>query len=189
MFIRTERLLLRPGWAEDAPLVADALNDEGVVRMLARAPWPYLEADAAHWLSMESDSRHPNFLVFLRGPGTPRLIGSCGLGKDDLGRSEIGYWIRRSHWGLGFATEAGRAVMDVARSLGHRRLHSGYFTDNPASGHVLYKLGFRSSGEVEPRFSRGRGENASCIIMSADLDQSVEASDPYSDDDGVRMAA
>ena len=41
MFARTERLLLRPGWAEDAPALAAAIADEMIVRNLATAPWPY----------------------------------------------------------------------------------------------------------------------------------------------------
>jgi len=40
MFIRTERLFLRPGWVEDAPELARAIAHEPVVRMLARAPGP-----------------------------------------------------------------------------------------------------------------------------------------------------
>src|SRR3989344_9521016 len=39
MFARTERLLLRPGWQEDAPALAKAIGEEGVVRNLATAPW------------------------------------------------------------------------------------------------------------------------------------------------------
>ena len=46
MFARTKRLTLRPGWPEDAPAVARAIGHEEVVRMLAKAPWPYRLADA-----------------------------------------------------------------------------------------------------------------------------------------------
>jgi hypothetical protein len=46
MFARTERLLLRPGWAEDAPALRQAIADEMVVRNLAVAPWPYSLRDA-----------------------------------------------------------------------------------------------------------------------------------------------
>ena len=35
MFARTERLLLRPGWGEDAPALARAIADETIVRNLA----------------------------------------------------------------------------------------------------------------------------------------------------------
>ncbi|HEX8257817.1 MAG TPA: GNAT family N-acetyltransferase, partial [Allosphingosinicella sp.] len=40
MFARTDRLLLRPGWAEDAPALYAAIADEAIVRNLASAPWP-----------------------------------------------------------------------------------------------------------------------------------------------------
>ena len=46
MFARTKRLLLRPGWAEDAPALAAAIADEKIVRNLATAPWPYRMRDA-----------------------------------------------------------------------------------------------------------------------------------------------
>ena len=51
MFARTERLLLRPGWIEDAPAVHRAIADERVVRNLATAPWPYSLADAEAFLA------------------------------------------------------------------------------------------------------------------------------------------
>ena len=40
MFVRTDRLLLRPGWPEDAPALAAAIGEERIVRKLATAPWP-----------------------------------------------------------------------------------------------------------------------------------------------------
>src|SRR4029453_3588759 len=51
MFARTERLLLRPGWAEDAPALARAIADEQVVRNLATAPWPFALEDAEAFLA------------------------------------------------------------------------------------------------------------------------------------------
>ena len=41
MFARTQRLMLRPGWIEDAPELARAIGHHEVVRNLGRAPWPY----------------------------------------------------------------------------------------------------------------------------------------------------
>ena len=51
MFARTERLLLRPGWAEDAPALARAIGDEMIVRNLAVVPWPYSLRDAEAFLA------------------------------------------------------------------------------------------------------------------------------------------
>jgi len=169
MFARTPRTLLRPGWPEDANTVHEAINDEAIVRMLASAPWPYREEDAALWLGSEADPLRPSFLIFQRSPMGMHLIGSVGLGRTEEGATEIGYWLRRSHWGLGFATEAGQAVMEIAKALGHRRLSSGHFIDNPASGHVLRKLGFQPTGRVESRHSNGRGGPAPCMLYNCDL--------------------
>lgn len=170
MFAITPRLLLRPGWQDDAPELFEAINDRDIVRMLARAPWPYTLADAEQWLGSEPAPLHPSFLLFERTGGSPVFIGSAGLGKDDDGKTEMGYWLRRSHWGKGFATEAGKAVLDIARSLGHQHLSAGHFTDNPASGNVLRKLGFRSTGKIEQRQSRGRSEPTSpCLLFEQDL--------------------
>ena len=80
MFARTERLLLRPGWAEDAPALAAAIADEMIVRNLATAPWPYRLRDAEAFLAQPRDPVLPSFLIFERTDGAPRLVGSCGLG-------------------------------------------------------------------------------------------------------------
>ena len=73
-------------------------------------------------------------------------------------------------WGRGYATEAGRAVVEIARhALGLKRLHAGYFLDNPASGRVLEKLCSRPSGRVVPRFSKARGVEVACALYELDL--------------------
>src|SRR3712207_7190504 len=41
-----------------------------------------------------------------------------------------------------------------------------YFLDNPASGRVLEKIGFRATGIVAPRYSAGRGADAACRLRS-----------------------
>ena len=64
MFARTERLLLRPGWPEDAAALAKAIGDQSVTRNLVRVPWPYSIEDAAAFLTREHDERLPSFLIF-----------------------------------------------------------------------------------------------------------------------------
>ncbi len=168
MFARTERLLLRPGWVEDAPALTDAFAREDVVMKLATAPWPYAIDDAVAFLGGDRKADEANLLIFQRTMGAPRLIGGIGLAArgNDL---ELGYWIVPSHWGLGFATEAGHAVIAMARdTLRIDRLVSGHFVDNPASGRVLDKLGFASTGR-EMRASHARGVDTLCIKMALDL--------------------
>jgi RimJ/RimL family protein N-acetyltransferase len=164
MFARTTRLLLRPGWIEDAPALARAIGDEAIVRNLATAPWPYGIEDAASFLGREPDPTRPNMLIFARTHGVPRLVGGIGIGETPAGAVELGYWIARPFWGLGFATEAGQAVMAAARdTLRLPPLVAGHFVDNPASGRVLRKLGFRPSGTVSRRFCLARGREVECV--------------------------
>jgi RimJ/RimL family protein N-acetyltransferase len=157
MFARTDRLLLRPGWAEDAPALAQAIGDELIVRNLAVVPWPYSLRDAEAFLAAPRDPLLPSLLIFERTGSEPSLVGSCGLGRRASGAVELGYWIARPHWGQGFATEAGRALLDIDKALGLKRLEASHFLDNPASGRVLEKLGFRSTGLIAPRLSCARG--------------------------------
>jgi len=157
MFARTERLLLRPGWAEDAPALAQAIADEMIVRNLAVVPWPYSLRDAEAFLAAPRDPVLPSMLIFERTEGEPQLVGSCGLGRRASGSVELGYWISRPFWGRGFATEAGTALVGIARALGIARLEASHFIDNPASGRVLEKLGFQSTGMIAPRLSCARG--------------------------------
>ena len=170
MFARTPRLTLRPGWIEDAPALATAIAHEGVAMKLARLPWPYTMADAEFFLSMPTAAGEASCLVFAHeGGAPPRLVGGCGIHRsgDD---HEIGYWLTPDAWGRGYATEAGRAMLGIARyALGHDRLVSGHFVDNPASGRVLRKLGFRPTGQVERRECRARGHHVPCATYTLDF--------------------
>ncbi|WFL77574.1 GNAT family N-acetyltransferase [Altererythrobacter arenosus] len=170
MFHRSERLLLRPPWPEDWKQVLGGIADEGVVRNLARAPWPYNPTDARQFVELPIDPMFPRFLI--TRADNAMLVGCIGIDRNE-GEVELGYWIGRQHWGQGYATEAGRAVLEVARMLGHRRIVAGHFLDNPASGRVLGKLGFEPTGIVRPRHSCGRGE--AVLAAEYELDLAAES--------------
>jgi RimJ/RimL family protein N-acetyltransferase len=175
MFAVTPRLLLRPGWPEDARALFAAINDQAIVRNLASAPWPYRLEDARKFLALPSDPACPRWLIYSRTGGAPQLAGCIGINEEDNGEFELGYWIARPHWGRGYATEAGRAVLQNARTLGHNRLVASHFVDNPASGTVLHKLGFKPTGQTVERFSRGRNREALAVEFSCLLDEESEA--------------
>jgi RimJ/RimL family protein N-acetyltransferase len=81
----------------------------------------------------------------------------------------------RRHWGRGYATEAGRALLAAARhGLRLKRLGAGHFLDNPASGRVLEKLGFKPTGKIVPHYSAGRGEAAPCRLLRLELGEESE---------------
>jgi len=154
MFLRTQRLFLRPAWPEDAPELARAIGQEAVVRMLARVPWPYHEDHARTWIEAIRDPYLPSLLITLPAEGG-RIAGCVGL-HEDGGQIEVGYWIEPRSWGRGYATEALGGLLDLARLAGHRRIVSRHAADNPASARVLQKAGFRPTGRARPFRSLGR---------------------------------
>jgi RimJ/RimL family protein N-acetyltransferase len=168
MFARTDRLLLRPGWREDAPALLSAIADVAIIDKLPGTPWPYSAEHAEAYLAQDRETDAlPDLLMFARTRGMPRLVGGIALRARDGDVADLDYWIARPCWGLGFATEAGRAVMDLARNgLRLKSLSSGHFPDNPASGRVLEKLGFRPTGTTEKRWSAARGQDVDCMLYS-----------------------
>ncbi len=175
MFAVTPRLLLRPGWPEDAGALFAAINDEAIVRNLASAPWPYRLEDARKFLSLPTAVDSPRWLIFSRSDCPPQLVGCIGIESADGEDAELGYWISRAHWGRGYATEAGQAVLQNARSLGHHRLVASHFEDNPVSGAVLRKLGFVATGQTVTRFSRGRNQDAQAVEFACLLEDEQES--------------
>ncbi|WP_420146192.1 GNAT family N-acetyltransferase [Sphingobium sp.] len=180
MFARTPRLLLRPGWMEDAPMLARTIGDPAVLRNLSRAPSPYGLDDAEAFLALPQHHQLPRLLAFTRTQGAPRLVGGCGIHLDQDGAPELGYWIARPYWGLGFATEAARAVLSMARANGVRDIRSCHFTDNPASGNVLRKLGFRFTGQRAQRYSLARDAMVDCLLFE-EGDAGLPGGDPAMD--------
>jgi RimJ/RimL family protein N-acetyltransferase len=154
MFLRTERLFLRPAWLEDVSELTRAIGQQSVVRMLARVPWPYTEDHARAWIARPQAPDLPSLLVTLP-EGAGRIVGGCGLHMDE-GDAAVGYWIAPEHWGRGYATEALGGLLSLARAVGHERIVGRHAADNPASGRVLCKAGFRPTGRTRPFRSLSR---------------------------------
>lgn len=170
MFARTKRLTLRPGWPEDAPALAAAIAHEGVATRLAHVPWPYSLADAESFLAHAAVAGDLHLLILAHEDGRPRIAGATALTRSGDAHS-LGYWLTPSAWGRGYATEAGEAMLDIARhALGIRRLVAHAHADNPASQQVLRKLGFRATGRAL-RPSRARGGLVPSVSFARELDE------------------
>jgi RimJ/RimL family protein N-acetyltransferase len=189
VFIRSERLFLRPTWPEDWAELHHLVNDEALARHLSRVPWPFRQSDARAIAAKGDAPRYPQFVITLpdrKGDeGGAQVIGTVGF-VDCGAETEMAYWIGRKSWNQGFATEAASAALSVARTLGHRRIHASHFIDNHANGRVLHKLGFKPTGQVRLRYSAARGGADLAKVHALDL--SPPASDPI-DPEMIRRAA
>jgi [ribosomal protein S5]-alanine N-acetyltransferase len=77
------------------------------------------------------------------------FIGSVALmiEKDAPSSAELGYWFKREAWGKGYATEASRFMLHVGfKALGLHRIWGKCHVKNPASAHVMEKLGMKLEG-------------------------------------------
>ena len=133
-------------WAQKVPTVEES---EGFCRQ-----------GRAKWLARES----LDFSFLRRADGM--LVGKGGLHSIDwsIPKFEIGYWIRTSCAGRGYATEVTRALTRFAASLGARRVQISCDADNAASRRVAEKSGFVLEGILRQSRRDTAGELAdSCM--------------------------
>ncbi|QNN24162.1 GNAT family N-acetyltransferase [Planctomycetales bacterium ZRK34] len=148
--LTTSRLTLRPFDLSDAPAVQRQAGDRRVYQTTLRIPHPYKLADAESWLAGSArryaEGQSIEFAATLTATG--ELVGCIGLEITPVHRhAELGYWIGPDHWSCGYATEAGRAILDFAfNTLGLHRVHVHHFAENTASARVIEKLGFQREG-------------------------------------------
>ena len=156
------RLFLRPFSAADAADLRTYCGLWEVARMTSRIPHPYPEGLAAEWIASHAERHRTGESYTFCITHLSKLIGAVGLDRTHPGSYEIGYWIGPPWWGQGLASEAaGRVVRFAFEDLGVEQLTSGHFADNPASGRVLEKCGFRYTGQ-ETRWSQARGCQVPC---------------------------
>ena len=142
--IETARLILRKPRRSDVDAIFSGwASDPSVTRYMS---WPtHVSAEATAAFLEHSDDQWAHWpagplLIECQHSGT--LIGSTGLGFDSPVEAEVGYVLAAKFWGLGYATEALSAIVEVAHELGVRRLHAGVHPCNTASARVLEKCGF-----------------------------------------------
>jgi [ribosomal protein S5]-alanine N-acetyltransferase len=145
--LNTGWLLLRQPDTGDIGSTMAIAGDWEVARRLGRVPHPYGEKDAFFFLETVVPNEWVWAITWLE---SGQLVGMVGLSPGPRNETaELGYYIARRSWGIGIATEAAKAVVDYGfDTLRLRRLTSGYFLDNPASGRVLSKLGFVEIGRA-----------------------------------------
>jgi [ribosomal protein S5]-alanine N-acetyltransferase len=163
--IRTPRLLLRPPVRTDAARISLLAGDCDVASMTGTIPYPYSEGQVSEWIESVLAGEEGVVFAILR---SGVLIGCTGYRAFSKDHAELGYWVGKPYWGMGYATEAVEALIAHAfETDGFEYLTAGRFTDNPASERVLQKLGFTISGS-EVRDCAARGARVKCLTYRLD---------------------
>jgi ribosomal-protein-alanine N-acetyltransferase len=159
--LRTQRLVLRAFTSEDVQRVFDIQSDFEVTRMLAIPAYPPALDDIAAWLRDHAVEWQAGTAYRFAVVADGRVIGCADVDEIADGAGELGYWLDRAYWGRGLASEAAAAVHGFATDiLGLRRLEAGHAADNPASGRILMRLGFRWVGDRTRWYNSRRADVA-----------------------------
>jgi ribosomal-protein-alanine N-acetyltransferase len=167
--IETDRLVLVRPRPQDAPAIFSRYaSDPDVTRYLG---WPrhrtvsdteqFLQFSDAEW------HRWPAGPYLIWSGVDRRLLGSTGLAFEAPDRASTGYVLATDAWGVGYATEALGAIVDLARTLGVVRLYALCHPAHDASSRVLEKSGFERDlawirPTVFPNLGGGAAITAAC---------------------------
>lgn len=149
--LNTERLLLRQFRESDLDAYAEMCADAEVMRYLGGKTMTRAEA----WRHMAMIVGHWEF----RGYGlwaveereTGELVGRVGCWQPESWPAlEVGWTLRRQHWGRGLAQEAARASLNYAfNELRQTHMISLIHSENINSIKLAKRLGERYEGDAE----------------------------------------
>ncbi len=150
--LATERLILRPFDASDAPQIQALAGDRAIADTTLSIPHPYEDGMAQAWIAQHREQfeagTHAVFAIEIAADR--RVVGAVSLTIDkDFAAAELGYWVGRPHWNEGYATESARRTVEYGfDDLGLNRISSRHLVRNPASGRVMQKIGMRHEGTL-----------------------------------------
>jgi len=148
----TERLKLRRLRADDLQPLHALYRDAEMRRYIPNGVLTLEETQLELEHFMHGHPEHPELGLWAtieRSSGA--FLGRCGLlpwviaGKSEV---ELAFMIDKSRWGEGFATEAGRGIVEYARNrLGLAQLVCLIMPGNLASAKVARKVGMQFDRE------------------------------------------
>jgi ribosomal-protein-alanine N-acetyltransferase len=143
--ITTERLILRPLTLNDAEAAFEWTGDERVAKYMIYSTHENVET-TKEWLRTVKTTDTQYEFGFVRKSDN-KLIGSGGIKLKEDGFSEFGYNFRHDCWGMGYATEASKTMIELVRSkYGNVPLRAECAAENTASAHVIEKCGLHFVG-------------------------------------------
>jgi RimJ/RimL family protein N-acetyltransferase len=148
--LRTPRLLLRRAQRGDLDAIHAIMSDTETMRYWSSLPHSRRE-ESEQWFEgmLAADAAGESDEFILEHDGA--LIGKLGAWR----LPEIGFFVRRDHWGQGFASEALEAFIAYARSRKVEYLTADVDPLNAACLVLLQRAGFCETGRASATFVVG----------------------------------
>ena len=156
--LKTKRLTLRPLSTSDLTTTHEYASDLDVTKYMYYLPNNTVAETLQflRWCEEEWSKDSPNdyeFAICLDG----KHIGAVSLSRVGVDVYELGWILAKNSQGKGYATEAARALVDLAKSLRAKKLIAHCDTRNIASRRVMEKLGMSLLLEQERCYRDERG--------------------------------
>lgn len=148
MYIKTERLVLKPYTDDDRVRMIQMLTDEKIKETYMIPDFKSEEEALKLFFRLKNDSLSDKCLeagIYLNC----MLIGFVNEVDKDGDRIELGYVIDPEYNNRGYATEALKGVMDELFRSGVKEIVTGAFESNIASIKVMQKCGMKLTQKVE----------------------------------------
>jgi len=149
IYLESERLVLRPFVEGDIPLLVDLDNDSDVMKFINGGfPSTFDDRKAmfSRTLGFYQKYNHKFGVWIAIEKNTSNFVGWFILrpdktAPDNLENLELGYRLKKSFWGKGFATEMSKKLLDKAfRELNAKTVFAMAIKENSASVNVMVKL-------------------------------------------------
>ncbi|QUJ66224.1 GNAT family N-acetyltransferase [Photobacterium sp. GJ3] len=143
--IQTSRLTLRKFIKEDHQQVIPLLMDPDFMAFSPTGSMSQQQAESRFEALVRAFSVKGIGKLAVIETVSDELIGYCGIESfPDKGQDavELGYRLKTSARGKGYAEEASHAVLSFALQMGYQHIIALVDLQNAASHHILLKLGF-----------------------------------------------
>ena len=146
---------------EDADSLHPAFADAELLRWWSSGPHENVERTRDYLRGNVNSADWPTWAITL---GDDVAVGWVVLGPRREGVAEVGYILRRDHWGRGIAREAVSALLDHGfGALELRRIYADTDPDNAPSIALLKSLGFTLEGRLRAEWKTHIGVRDSLI--------------------------
>ena len=175
--VETARLVMTPPELTDAIEIFERYSSDPDVTLFLGWPTHQRVSDTEAFIGFSTSQWQREgmgaYLIRSRVDGT--LLGSTGSGlagqPSESHRAMTGYVLAKEAWGKGYATEALRAMLEVAQGIGIVSMSALCHPKHRASAHVLEKCDFArdlrwTKQAVFPNLLAGVNQDVWCFTRS-----------------------
>lgn len=167
--LNTQRLNLRRMQVSDSHSLFKIWSDPDVTKFMNNSRFTH-ETQAKEMIELFEEMAQANkairfSMIELK---SYEIIGTCGFNFIDFenSKAEIGYDIAKDYWGMGYAPEGIRALLNYAfKTLELNRIEAKVEPENVNSIKVLQKLNFTFEGTLR-QYEKSKGNFIDINIYS-----------------------